>query len=80
MVAAGTADLRRLDRNVAQWIATAVLRFADTERGDIQQLEGRFPPEWRVRVGDWRARFTFDPHSNTMTITRVLHRGRAYRG
>jgi len=32
--------------------------------------------EWRLRVGDWRIRFSFD--DDARFITHVLPRGRAY--
>lgn len=36
-------------------------------------------PEHRLRVGDWRAPILLDPETRTITVTRVLPRGRAYR-
>lgn len=35
--------------------------------------------EWRLRVGDWRVRFTRNSDTRTVLILRVLPRGRAYR-
>ncbi len=35
--------------------------------------------EWRLRVGDWRVRFTREQASRTVYVLRVLPRGRAYR-
>jgi mRNA interferase RelE/StbE len=34
--------------------------------------------EWRLRVGDWRVRFTRDS-AGLVNVLRVLPRGRAYR-
>jgi mRNA interferase RelE/StbE len=47
-------------------------------RGDIRRLTG-IEAEWRLRVGDWRVRFTREQTTNTVHVLRVLPRGRAYR-
>jgi mRNA-degrading endonuclease RelE of RelBE toxin-antitoxin system len=36
-------------------------------------------PEWRLRIGDWRALVLLDSQAQTIHVTRVLPRGRAYR-
>ncbi len=72
-------DLRRLDRQVAQRVIRAVERLAETEQGDVRRLENVRPPEWRLRVGDWRVRFAFDYATRTIQVLRVLPRGPAYR-
>ncbi len=64
---------------MAQRAVAAVDRLAATERGDVTRLHGVEPPEWRLRVGDWRVRFQYDYDSHTMRVLRVLPRGRAYR-
>jgi hypothetical protein len=50
-------DLATLDRAVALRILAAVQRFASTGAGNVQGLRGIHPPEFRLRVGDWRVRF-----------------------
>jgi mRNA interferase RelE/StbE len=72
-------DLRRLDRQVEERVRTAVRRLAETDQGDVTRLQGEEPPQWRLRVGDWRVRFRFEPTTSTMFVQRVLPRGRAYR-
>jgi mRNA interferase RelE/StbE len=72
-------DLRRLDRQVEDRVRTAVRRLAETDQGDVTRLQGEEPPQWRLRVGDWRVRFRFDTAASTMFVLRVLPRGRAYR-
>ncbi len=71
-------DLRRLDRTVAQRVVRAVGRLAAGRPSDVTRLEAA-EPVWRLRVGDWRVRFTFDYAGRTITVLRVLPRGRAYR-
>jgi len=51
---------------------------AQPPRGDIRRLTG-IEKEWRLRVGDWRVRFTRVQATHTVSVLRVLPRGRAYR-
>ena len=37
------------------------------------------PPQWRLRVGDWRVRFRFNYATRTIEVLHVLSRGPAYR-
>ena len=70
--------MRRLDRPVAQRIVEALDRLCDVPPvGDVVKLTGA-EHEWRLRVGDWRVRFTRQS-SGLILVTRVLPRGRAYR-
>ncbi len=75
-----TKDLKRLDKPVQDRIIEA-LAGLETEpaTGDIKHLTNSRPPQWRLRVGDWRVRFARDPDTRTVRILRVLPRGRAYR-
>lgn len=70
-------DMDRLDRQVAQRVHTALEPLALADEGDIRRLQGVDPPQWRLRVGDWRVRFTYE--ADTVRVLRVLPRGRAYR-
>ena len=71
-------DMRRLDREVARRIRAAVLRLVETKHGDVKRLHG-YEREWRLRVGQWRVRFTCDPETGKVMILRVLPRSEAYR-
>jgi mRNA-degrading endonuclease RelE of RelBE toxin-antitoxin system len=46
--------------------------------GDVRRLTGVDPPEYRLRVGDWRVRFARDPNARRIVVLRILPRGRAY--
>jgi mRNA-degrading endonuclease RelE of RelBE toxin-antitoxin system len=48
---------------------------AAPREGDIRKLN---TVEWRLRVGDWRVRFSFDDENQVIVVLRVLPRGRAY--
>jgi mRNA interferase RelE/StbE len=70
-------DVRRIDRDTAIRILKAIHRFAETGEGDLKKLRGQ-PGELRLRVGDYRVRFTEDP-PGTLHIHAVLNRREAYR-
>ncbi len=72
-------DMSRLDRDIARRVRQIVLRLADAGQGDVVKLRG-YEGEWRLRVGDWRVRFTFERETHTIRVLRVLHRREAYRG
>ena len=71
------SDIRALDRQIALRVAAAIARYASTAAGNVRQLQGIDPPEFRLRVGDWRVRFRCDDES--IVILRVRHRREAYR-
>ena len=71
-------DFKRLDAPVQQRVTNALDRLVgDPPIGDVVRLAGA-ADEWRLRVGDWRVRFTRDS-TGTVYVLRVLPRGRAYR-
>lgn len=70
-------ELKRLDRPVQRRVIEALDRFvANPRAGDTRKLTAR--NEWRLRVGDWRIRFSFDDDAHLIVVTHVLPRGRAY--
>lgn len=54
------ADIRRIDQPTAIRILESLHRFAETGKGDVKQLK-RSADELRLRVGDYRLRFTERP-------------------
>lgn len=58
-------------------IVEALDLVGDPPAGDVVKLTGS-DDEWRLRVGDWRVRFTRDDEQ-LVHVLRVLPRGRAYR-
>ena len=72
-------EMGRIDQATRRRIFAALDQLVeDPRRGDVIKLEG-VEGEWRLRVGDWRVRFTRDTPARTIVVTRVLPRGRAYR-
>jgi mRNA interferase RelE/StbE len=71
------ADIRAIDRQTALNLLHGLARFALSEEGDVKQLQGINPPEFRLRLGDYRVRFHDLGHS--FEILHVRHRSDVYR-
>jgi mRNA interferase RelE/StbE len=71
-------DLRRIDPPTRERILRAIARLAQGAEltGNVKRLQGSH--EYRLRVGDWRVRFERNDQQLTVTVVRVLPRGRAY--
>ena len=78
LTAAARRDLRGLPANVSRRIGEALERLAETGRGDVVKMRGH-DLEWRLRVGDYRVRLSFEFPSQTIRVLRVRHRREAYR-
>ena len=70
-------DLRAIEKETAQRILIAITRLVFLHEGDIKKLEDIEPPEWRLRVGDYRVRYRKD--GDQFTILAVANRREAYR-
>jgi mRNA interferase RelE/StbE len=74
---AAKAQIRDLDKDTAMRILDALDRLQESGKGDIKKLRGFDPPEYRLRVGEYRVRYR---HQNgSYWIVAVTTRGRAYR-
>lgn len=74
---AALADMAALDKGIARRVKHCVERFAETGAGNVKRLQGIDPPEFRLRIGDYRVRFHND--GETVTVLRVRNRREAYR-
>ena len=63
------AQLRAIDQSAAIRILHALAGFAATGEGDVRRLQGVEPPEFRLRVGDYRLRF--HDYGSTLYVTAV---------
>ncbi len=70
-------DMAGLDKGIARRVKQSVERFAETGAGGVNRLQASDPPEFRLRVGDFRVRFRNDGH--TVQVLRVRNRREAYR-
>lgn len=51
------AQLRAIDQPTALRILHALAHYLETGEGDVKRLQNIEPPEFRLRVGDYRVRF-----------------------
>ncbi|MGH9523130.1 MAG: type II toxin-antitoxin system RelE family toxin [Terriglobales bacterium] len=70
-------QLRAIEQPTALRILHALARYLETGEGDVKRLQDIEPPEFRLRVGDYRVRFHDD--GDTIRIGAVKHRSKAYR-
>ena len=75
---ASLEDMAALDKGIARRVKQAVERFAETGAGNVKKLQGIAPPEYRLRVGDYRVRFELDGET-IIRVLRVRNRREAYR-
>ncbi len=71
------AELRAIEQATALRILHALARVIITGEGDVKRLQDIEPPEFRLRVGDYRVRFR--EIENSIEILSVKHRREAYR-
>jgi len=71
------SDIRAIPQHIAMNILAAIHRFAEHGIGDVKELRGE-AGEKRLRVGDYRVRFT-EEHPQTLHIHTVRNRKDAYR-
>ncbi len=68
-------DLRGLQKQDASRIAARLQELENGLTGNIRRLTN-FTPEYRLRVGDYRA--LFEVEDDTVVVYRVMHRKHVY--
>ncbi len=72
-------NLSRLDQKIQSQIREKLLEMADRGRSwQHYPLTGPLRGQFRLRVGDYRARYTLDHPNRRITVQSVDHRSRAY--
>ncbi|HEX4321919.1 MAG TPA: type II toxin-antitoxin system RelE/ParE family toxin [Acidobacteriaceae bacterium] len=71
------ADLRAVDRTLALRILHALARLVQIGEGDVKRLQDIDPPEFRLRIGDYRLRF--HDAGESIVVLSVKNRRDAYR-
>jgi len=56
----------------------AIERFAETGEGDVIRVKNVWPPQLRLREGDWRARLRKHKEQQVIEVIHVRHRSQAY--
>jgi mRNA interferase RelE/StbE len=69
-------DIETLPRSTQRRILVKIEALAENLTGDVKRLTN-YTPEYRLRVGDYRA--LFEVEGNRITIYRIAHRKDAYR-
>ena len=72
-------ELRKLDRQVARRIATAIEALAADPRPPGSRVLAGYPDLWRIRVGDYRVIYTVKDSELVVLALRVAHRSSVYR-
>ncbi len=70
-------QLRRLPPQIALRVRERLRDIEADPRSRALKLKGELG--YRVRAGDYRILFDIDDHSQTVSVWRIAHRGRAYR-
>lgn len=70
-------DIRAIPQHIAMNILTAIHRLAESGAGRVKTLQDQ-DGEKRLRVGDYRVRFT-EEHPETLSIHTVKNRKDVYR-
>ncbi len=70
-------NLRAIEQATALRILHTLARMLATGEGDVKRLRNVEPPEFRLRVGDYRVRF--HDLGDAIEILSVKHRRDAYR-
>ena len=71
-------DMSGLDKEMARRVKQAVERFAETGAGSVKRLQGIKPPEFRLRVGDYRVIYEVQEEASTVIIVLIADRREAY--
>lgn len=74
---AAQKELRGIDRTSAIRILEALTRLVFLGEGDVKRLQGYDPPEFRLRVGEYRVRYR--RIGDEFHVTAIRERGDAYR-
>jgi len=73
-------DLLRLDKTIAQNISNKIEWLSQNIENLIPTpLKGQFKGKYKLRVGDWRVVYSFEPSIKIVTIYSIRHRREVYK-
>ena len=74
-------DLSRLDPQIERRALNSLNELAErAATANHRALTGPYSGQFRLRIGDYRARYELDHTNRRVTVLRVQHRREAYRG
>lgn len=68
-----------LGAHLRERIDTGLYLLAVHARGDVERLKAKQPPEYRLRVGEYRVRFALPAGTDYILVLHVRPRGSAYK-
>lgn len=72
--------MKRLDRQNQARVLAAIDRLVKGEEGlDVTSIKSVQPPQWRIRVGDWRVRFKKRDLEKVIEVLHIRKRDEAYK-
>ena len=71
-------DLKALPESAQRRVIAKIEALRNDLAGDVKKLTN-FTPEYRLRVGDWRAVYEIDVERRLVVVLTVDHRRRVYR-
>lgn len=75
---AAKRDIRGLEEKWKRRVLVAVKRYAETGDGDVKRLKGL--PDFRLRVGDYRVRFSLEGDEVLIMLVQCVgHRREIYK-
>jgi mRNA interferase RelE/StbE len=69
-------DLKAMPKDESRGMYEALLELENGLKGDVKKLTNHWP-EYRLRLGNWRALFEIEGHK--IVVYRIRHRREAYR-
>ena len=76
----GERDLAKLDRSVRQNVIVRLQWLSENfDTAAPLSLHGEWGNFFKLRVGDWRVVYTFDPTLKLITVRVIDHRSKIYK-
>lgn len=73
-------DLSRLDKTIADRVLKKIDRLSQNfENFTPIPLKGKFEGVYKLRAGDWRILYTFEPNKEVIYIHLIRHRREVYK-
>ncbi len=72
-------DLRRLDAKIRKQVIRKLQRLCENcDEYAHKALKGKYSGQFKLPSGDYRAIYTYDKQTETVTVSRIRHRSSVY--